>query len=95
MQTQNELSGKTGQSKKEKKMSSTLTVEPENRKKKTLPYELKLILQKHTSGVICHYEMNHSDLPYLKGLRDADVPGADELIEFIEKHETVILNEQF
>lgn len=76
-------------------MSSTLKVEPANREKKSLPTGLKWVLQKKYKGVIHNQLMNLSDLPYLQALVDSEIEGAQELINFIEKHEEVILTEEF
>lgn len=76
-------------------MSSTLTVEPANRKKHNLPFELKKALQKKFEGVVCQMMMDSSDISYLNALVDLDIPGAFELIQFIEKYDQVILNEEF
>jgi len=76
-------------------VSSTLKVEPEGRKKQSLPYELKKVLQKRCGGVIHQIKMDESDIPYLSGLRDSEVLGAEELIEYIHKYSSVILNEEF
>jgi hypothetical protein len=77
------------------KMSSTLTIQPANRKKNSLPTELKWILQKKFNGIIHNRLMDRSDLSYLEALKDSDIDGAEELINFIEKYEEVILNEDF
>ncbi len=76
-------------------MGSTLTVEPSNRKKKSLPYELKKTLQKKFGGVISIQTMDENDLSYLKALIDCDIDGAKDLYEYIEKNGEVILNEEF
>lgn len=76
-------------------VSSTLTWEPAHRKKNDLPTALKWKLQKRYFGVVSDRQMEYSDIPYLEGLRDADVEGAQELIDAIEKHEVVIVTETF
>lgn len=76
-------------------MSSTLTVEPANRKKKNLSFELKLILQKRYNGCIHHKFMDLSDVGYVKGLVDAEIKGSAELLEYLEKYEEINLNEEF
>lgn len=35
------------------------------------------------------YQLDSSDTPYLRGLRDGGVPGAAELIDAIAKHGTI------
>jgi hypothetical protein len=76
-------------------MSSTLKVEPANRRKKSLSTELKFVLQKKYKGVIYNKLMDLSDLPYLQALVDSGVEGAQELIDYIGKYDEVILNEEF
>jgi len=76
-------------------MGSTLTVEPSNRKKKSLPFELKKVLQKKYGGVVSEEIMDEKDLSYIKALIDCDVEGAKDLYEYIEKNGEVILNEEF
>ncbi len=76
-------------------MSSTLTVEPAKRKKQVLNYELKSCLQKRNGGCTFHSLMTESDIPYLKGLVDAGIEDAQIVIDFIEKYEEVVLNEEF
>lgn len=76
-------------------MSSTLTIEPVNRPTKSLSYELKLILRKKFGGTVLNQKMDSSDLFYLYGLRDCGVPDAEIIIDYITKHDQVILNEEF
>jgi hypothetical protein len=76
-------------------MSSTLKIEPANRKKQSLSYELKSCLQKKYGGLITDQIMNISDLPYLKGLLDAGVEDAKIVLDMIEKYDEVILDEEF
>lgn len=76
-------------------MSSRLTIEPTNRKKKFLSYEMKIILQKKFGGVIHDETMDLKDLGYVQGLIDAEIPGAKLLYEFIDRNEEILLNEEF
>lgn len=62
----------------------------------TLDYELKRAISRRlwdTDGSTGHGEatVTRADLPYLEGLRDAGVKGAQKLIDLIEKHEAVIV----
>ena len=61
-----------------------------------LPFELKKTLSRKlwdTDGSIGGGEagMTEADIPYLEGLRDAGVKGADELIEILRKHGAIVL----
>jgi hypothetical protein len=76
-------------------MSSTLKMEPANRKKKSLSYELKKVLQKKFGGIISHQLINMSDLSYIKALVDMEIEGSSDLLEYLEKHEEIILDEEF
>lgn len=76
-------------------MSSTLTMEPNSRKKEVLPTGLKWVLQKKYKGTIYDRTMDESDIPYIKALIDAEIEGAQELLDFLEKHESITLNEEF
>ncbi len=53
---------------------------------RALPYELKRVLAEKAPGV-----WRRSSLEYLRGLRDAEVKGAQELIDVLEKHGEVEL----
>lgn len=62
----------------------------------SLPYELKKTLSRRlwdTDGSIGGGEasMTEDDIPYLEGLRDAGVRGAEELIEVLRKHSLIVL----
>lgn len=77
-------------------MSSALMWRPEAPDGEPLPKELKFRLSRRlwdTDGSCGHGEarMNASDIPYLEGMRDAGVKGAQELIDAITTHGTVIL----
>lgn len=53
---------------------------------KPLPDALKYALRKRRNSPCTMYI---SDIPYLQGLADAGVDGAQQLIELIERHEEV------
>ena len=77
-------------------MSSSLMWRPIATDANHLPKELKFVISRRlwdTDGSIGGGEasMNMSDLSYLEGLNDAGVKGANELIDAIRKHGTVIL----
>jgi len=56
---------------------------------KNLPFELRCVLEKnYTFPVI----MGLCELDYLRGLRDCDIEGAQELIELITEYEKIELN---
>lgn len=62
----------------------------------TLPRELKYPLSRRlwdTDGSTGHGDavVDAGHIPYLEGLRDAGVKGADELIKLIETHGAVIV----
>jgi len=75
-------------------MSSTLTWKPTN-SRGDLPDELKWALEKSDSfnGVGGVYDAD--SLPYLKGLKDGGVKGADKLIKLIEKYGEVELDLEY
>ena len=75
-------------------MSSTLYWEPVQRKQKDLPNTLKYVLQKKIGGTV-DTVMSEHDISYLRGLEDAGIEGATELIKAIEKHGQVVVHEQF
>jgi hypothetical protein len=75
-------------------MSSSLYWEPVQREEEWLPDELKYVLQKRVGGTV-DTVMSERDIPYLEGLRDAGVSGADALIEAIKKHDRVSVHEKF
>lgn len=62
-------------------MSSNLVWRPK-KKRGTLPKALKFVLDAQGFPLT----MDSDDLEYLKGLRDGNVDGAQELIDIIEKH---------
>lgn len=67
-------------------MSTTLVWAPAERATRELPFQLKTVLQdRFKFPEIFRY----SDLPYFRGLRDAGIEGADEVIEALEKYEEI------
>ena len=76
-------------------MSSTLKMEPSSRGKESLPTGLKWILQKKFGGVINNERMTLEDINYVKALIDAEIDGAKVLLEYLERHEEIILDEEF
>jgi hypothetical protein len=73
-------------------MSCTLYWEPAKREKKELPDALKYVLQRRYGGTV-HTTVSERDLGYLNGLRDANVKGAQELIDAINEHGDVVVHE--
>lgn len=72
-------------------MSASLMWEPKRRKSQSLPDALKFVLRDKLGLTSERRTFGHEQLPYLAGLRDANVEGTAELIEIIEKHEEVEL----
>ena len=74
-------------------MSSTLVWRPiVVPKSNYLDDQLKFILRHHYS---LPYKFSCDDLGFLRGLRAASVKGAKDLIEAIEKHESVEVKEEY
>ena len=75
-------------------MSANLKWEPAKREAGDLPDGLKFALR-DKRGMFQSGDgrerFDESDLNYLRGLMDAGIEGAQELIELIEKHEAVEL----
>ena len=71
-------------------MSSTLMWKPVTREGESLPYELKKTISRKlwdTDGSCGGSALLDSKIiPYLEGLRDANVKGAKALIDAINKH---------
>lgn len=68
-------------------MSKSLCWEPIlPHKYKTLPDELKFILRDKYSLEDGGSKLNSASIPYLEGLKDANIKGADELINAINKY---------
>lgn len=76
-------------------MSATLMWEPKKRKAQSLPDALKFILRDSLGAGMGwqggRITFNHSNDAYLRGLRDAGIEGAQELLDAIEQHEEVEL----
>lgn len=70
-------------------MSAKLCWRPKARTRETLPYALQSILREALGE--SPRTFSNKDIPYLTGLRDAKIEGAQELIDAIEKHEEVEL----
>ena len=75
-------------------MSSDLTWEPEQRKKGSLAYDLKRALQNRYAGTVDTI-MDRGDISYLEGLRDGGLAEAQILIDAIEKHDRIVVKEEF
>jgi hypothetical protein len=75
-------------------MSSNLTAEPLNRKKKNFGTELKFALRKRYGEPICA-ELSKSHIDYLQGLYDSGIKEAKILIEMIEKYQNIIVKEEY
>lgn len=74
-------------------MSSNLTIEPYiNDKKIYLPDQLKFVLQKRRKS----YDIvSEEDLGYFEALADADIEGAQEVLDMIKKYGTCVFREEF
>lgn len=69
-------------------MSMNLYWEPQHRDADDLPDSLKFALRKRY-GPCVDTVFTTQDISYLRGLEDAGVKGASDLIEAIEKHDAV------
>ena len=68
-------------------MSCTLYWKPVSKKEYQVgDFQLRDILEKRYGYPS---NLNYSDIPYLEALVDAQVEGADELIEAIRKHDKI------
>lgn len=72
-------------------MSTSLKWTPEYKKWTSLKIP-KSILHKR-NGFHVEYVFTDRDVPYLEGLKDADVPGAQDLIVAIAKYDSVLVRE--
>lgn len=72
-------------------MSANLMWEPAKRKAQSLPDGLKFVLRDKYGWDGNRKIYGPGQLSYLRGLADAGVEGAEELIAAIEKHEEVEL----
>jgi hypothetical protein len=70
-------------------MSANLMWEPAKREAKSLPDELKFVLRDKCGLTSERMKFGEGNIPYLEGLRDAGIKGAEELLEAIEKHGAV------
>ncbi len=75
-------------------MSSTLTFEPFDRKKKTLSDEIKFMLR-NRYGEPIDAAIDVEEIPFLEGLIVAGVSEADKIINAIKKHGKIILKEEY
>jgi len=75
-------------------VSSNLTIEPINRKKKSLSTELKFAARKRYGEPI-RTELDKSDVPYFQGLVDAGIKDAQDVLDMIEKHDCIAFNEEW
>ena len=74
-------------------MSSNLEWEPTTRKTGTLSTALKFVLRKRFGEPIKRAILGEADQDYLTALSHAGVEGVNVLIEAIEKHGEIELNE--
>jgi hypothetical protein len=75
-------------------MSSNIAWQPIKENWHFLCKELKFAMQKRYDGRIDGI-LNHSDIAYLEGLRDAGIKDADKLISAIEKYNEIQITEIF
>lgn len=71
-------------------MSSTLRWEPSVKTGCPLPDKLKLVLTRRFCD-LNNVRLSESDIDYIRGLSDAEVPGASELLDALDKHGAIIL----
>lgn len=70
-------------------MGTNLVWEPViHKEQESLPIGLKWALRKRY-GASVNRELDSGDLSYLQGLADADLEGAQVLIDAIEKHDVI------
>jgi hypothetical protein len=74
-------------------MSSSLYMYPAHRKGVLLSTDMKMALRKRCEDSV-QLVLAGEDVPYIYGLRDGGVKGAQELIDFIEKHGKVLVKEE-
>lgn len=75
-------------------MSSTLTIEPAERKKQSLSCELKFAMKRRYKDGI-HRNFSEQDLDYFLGLLDAGIEDAKVVVGMIEKYGTVTISEEY
>ena len=66
-------------------MSATLKWEPQKSCGTALPDELRWALEKNPAGTNRRH-FGEASIPYLEGLRDAEINGAQALIDAIKTH---------
>lgn len=76
-------------------MESVLKIEPAKRPRQSLSFELKKALQKRYNGCVHERLMNNSDISYLNGLLDAGIKDAAIVIDYIQKYDEIIIDEEF
>lgn len=77
-------------------MSSNLYWRPFRHGEKPLPDELKFVLRKSDyehNGI--NVTLTESDMPYFQALKDADIKGADKIVEALEKYGEIEISEVF
>lgn len=77
-------------------MSSNLYWRPFGYGEKSLPDELKFVLQKSSyyyNGL--DLNLSNNDLPYFKALQDAGIKGAGTIVEALEKYNQIEVKEVF
>ena len=74
-------------------MSRSLYWRPVDISNRSFPYDLKEAISKKLwgSGGCGEAAMTINDIPYVEGLRDAGVKGAQELIDVLDEHKSIIL----
>ncbi len=75
-------------------MSMNLYWEPTERAKERLPEELKFALRKRGGGQCVYETMTESEVGYLRGLYDAGIESAMDLIDAIAKHGSITVSEE-
>lgn len=81
----------------EGKIRSTLYWRPKAAQGFTLPDPIKVALRERYGayGDIVHNKLGKLDLNYLRELNDAGIEGAKQLVEAVEEHGVVLLDEDF
>ena len=75
-------------------MSSTLIWQRASASDGSLSDTLKFALRKRCGNPV-NTEMCHDDMDYLIGLRDGGIGAAQELIDAIKEHDSIILREEY
>ena len=77
-------------------MTSTLKIEPTERKKTSLSSELKFALRKkNKEKSIFDMKVSEYDLSYFEGLQDAGIQDASIVISMINKYGECVISEEF